>query len=153
MSYSKTISQAFELFFNVCFQVYLLLWCVGCGFLFFFPLLLLLPEVLSKSPHSFPLRPCIPIRTSGCSLWVSGFPSPSRDLELLSFWLFTGNSCGWVWTRPFSAPVIIQVSQGKHTWSLQKDWWLFSRAAYSYKKAAWCSWLIGYIIFTLRRSE
>lgn len=53
-------------------------------------------------------RPCILVRTSGCSLWIPGFPSPSRDLELLSLWFFTGNSCGWVWTRPFSSPFIIQ---------------------------------------------
>lgn len=148
-----TISQDFEGFFQCLFpSVFAALMC-WLWLSFFFFLLPLLPEVLSKSPHSFPLRPCIPVRASGCSLWVSGFPGPSRDLELLSFWLFTGNSCGWVRTRPFSASVIIQVSQGKQTWVLCKDRWLFSRVTYDYGKAVWCGLLIGYIIFTLKRFE
>lgn len=47
-----TISQTFEFFFNVCFQLYLLLWCVGCGFLFFFFLPLSSFQKYSANHHT-----------------------------------------------------------------------------------------------------
>ena len=117
-----TISQTSEFSFNVCFQLYLLLWCSGCG-LFFFPLSFL--QKYSANHHTpFPsdLAFLSEQVAAACGFW--GFQAQAGILNYYHF----DSSLG----------IHVDESELDHSWPLLsfrwvkestrvlwKDWWLF----------------------------
>lgn len=147
-----TISQMSKFSFNVCFQLYLLLWCSGCGLVFFFPLLFFLQKYSANHHTPFPSDLAFLSEQVAAACGFRGFQAQAGILNYYHF----DSSLG----------IHVDESELDHSWPLLsfrwvkkstqvlwKDWWLFSMVASGYRKLVRCSLLTGYIIFTLWRFE